>query len=65
MTARQRGLSAAKVRRVAAAATSAAAPAEPAPLPIAAPLSAEKPPEPAAGGEGAEVVSLDTFRKKT
>ena len=42
-----------------------AAPAEPATLPIAASAAMEKASEPAAAGEGAEVVSLDAFRKKT
>ena len=42
-----------------------AAPAEPAALPLAAPLAMEKVSEPTAAGEGAEVVSLDAFRKKT
>ena len=42
-----------------------AAPAEPAALPVAAPMAMEKVGEAAAAGEGAEVVSLDAFRKKT
>lgn len=42
-----------------------AAPAEPAALPLAAPLAMKKVSEPTAAGEGAEVVSLDAFRKKT